>query len=204
MTSSRTEPGCPGICSTSRACARQPNGAPCDACARLVELFLADAPDVRRMAVRGCRGMACGIVVSLVQAQMLRHTLRRLRPLDHDRLDGLLQQLAVVDVGSSHHDAQRPASRPRRSRYVSCPVCRDPWGSGRQDPPKTRLAHGAVGTLPAPVHAAEFLAVFDQHGPQTLEHSLFDPALHRSMNRRVVAELPWQLVPLARRCASER
>jgi hypothetical protein len=50
--------------------------------------------------------------------------------------------------------------------------------------------------LPLPVHGPEFLAVFQQHGPKTRENSLGDPSLHRSMNRRVVAESPRQLLPL--------
>src|SRR5271165_2495237 len=40
---------------------------------------------------------------------MLRRFLRRLRPLDHDRLDRLFQQLRIVNVGAGDHNPHRPA-----------------------------------------------------------------------------------------------
>jgi len=52
-----------------------------------------------------------GIVIAFIQAQVLRRIVRRLRPIHHDRLDGLLQQLGVVDVGARHDHAQGAAVR---------------------------------------------------------------------------------------------
>jgi hypothetical protein len=49
------------------------------------------------------------IVVAGVQTQMLRFFLDRTRALDHDRLDRLLKQVMVIDVGRSDDDRQRPA-----------------------------------------------------------------------------------------------
>jgi hypothetical protein len=74
-----------------------------------VEFFLTDPPDVWRV-VRGSNHSVAGwVVVSLIQTQMLRVFLGGLRSVHHDRLDGLLQQLGVVHLGTSQRDSQRPA-----------------------------------------------------------------------------------------------
>jgi len=196
MTSLRTEPRYPGICSASRACVRRPNDAPCDACARSClsspRQFAGCAAYGRaKPPRRGPWGYRTPCPDTDVAAHapspwaVRRRSRRSFAPTVCSRECWLRPQPRPV-----------VRQRPRRSRCVSCPVCRDPWGSGRFDPPKTRLAHGAVGTLPLPVHGPEFLAVFEQHGPQKLENSPGDPSLHRSMNRRVVAESSRQLVPL--------
>src|SRR3954469_5787447 len=49
-------------------------------------LLLADPPDVRDVARVGRRRPTVGVVIPLVQAQVLLH-LRRVGALDHDRLD---------------------------------------------------------------------------------------------------------------------
>src|SRR5208282_1365926 len=196
MISLRTEPRCPGICSASRACARRPNGALCDACVPSCRAFPrrfagCAAYGHAKLPRRGPWGCRIPYPDTDVAARspsagvVRRRSSRSFAPTACSRERWLrLQPRPVVH------------QRPRRSRCVSCPVCRDPWGSGRFDPPKTRLAHGAVGTLPLPVHGPEFLAVFEQHGPKKPENSPGDPSLHGSMNRRVVAESPRQLVPL--------
>jgi hypothetical protein len=58
-------------------------------------------------------------------------------------------------------------------------------GSGLMRSPKTRLAHRAVGALPLPVDAPQFLAVLDQQGPDPLENAPGNPALHGAMKGRV-------------------
>src|SRR5208337_202184 len=87
--------------------------------------------------------------------------------------------------------------RHRQSGCVSCRFSPDPWGWGRCVPPKTRLAHEAVGRLPGPGHSVQTFAVSHQHAPDFIEDALDDPALHGAMNRRIIAELFGQMVPLA-------
>jgi len=103
--------------------------------------------------------------------------------------------LRMLWVKLSNRSAAR--RRPRQSGCVSYLVCRDPWGWGRRDPSKTRLAHGAVGTLPFPVQASQFLAVLHQHRPDALQDTPANPPLHSAVNAAVVAKLHRQLVPLA-------
>jgi hypothetical protein len=74
----------------------------------LVEFLFADTPNVRNIVILIRRGASCRIVIALIQAQVLRRIVRRLRPIHNDRLNGLSQQLAVVDVGTGHNHAQRP------------------------------------------------------------------------------------------------
>jgi hypothetical protein len=105
---------------------------------------------------------------------------------------------------TSHRERWHP-KRPRRavrhrlrqSRCASCRFCRDPWGLGRHDPPKTRLAHGRIGRLPVPVHTVKFFALLDEHTPDRKQHIAFNPTLKRAMHRTVTAEFAWQRVPLA-------
>jgi hypothetical protein len=75
----------------------------------LVELLLADSPDVRRVIIRFNRGMACWVIVPLVQTQVLRILCHRFRSVRHNRLDGLLQKFGVMHVGPGDHHPQRSA-----------------------------------------------------------------------------------------------
>src|SRR3954467_5988212 len=64
-------------------------------------------------------------------------------------------------------------------------------------PPEPGLAQHRVGTLPLPLHPAEFVALGDQHGPDLLHDAAFDPALEPVVDRALGAEPFGQLVPLA-------
>jgi len=57
--------------------------------------------------VRRQRGlMARGMIIALIQTELLRSLDRRLWPLDHDGLERLREQLRVVHVGSGDGHAQ--------------------------------------------------------------------------------------------------
>src|SRR5436305_5283796 len=85
----------------------------------------------------------------------------------------------------------------RRANCVLCRFSRDPWGSDRHDPPKTRLGHSAIGALPVPVDAAEVFAFFDQHGHDLLHDVVLVPALEPIMDRALSTKPRRQLIPLA-------
>src|SRR6516164_275692 len=89
--------------------------------------------------------------------------------------------------------------QPQRSGCVWCRSSRDPSGSVRQGPPKTRFTHCSVSTLPGPVDASKVFTILDQHGPDSFEDALGDPSLHRAVNGTVVAKPPRKLVPLTTR-----
>src|SRR3954451_7779206 len=64
-------------------------------------------------------------------------------------------------------------------------------------PPEPGLAQHRVGTLPLPLHPAEFVALGDQHRPDPLEDAALDPALEPVVDGALGAELPGELLPLA-------
>jgi len=64
-------------------------------------------------------------------------------------------------------------------------------------PPEPCFAHAAVGTLPLPVHLAEFLAFSDENRPNLLHHAVAIPTLEPTVDGGVVAELLGHVVPLA-------
>lgn len=76
-----------------------------------IEFLLTDARDVRCVLVIGRRLTPGGIVVSLVEAQVLRRVGCRLGTLDHDRVERLRQQLRVVDVRRGDDYRERAAVR---------------------------------------------------------------------------------------------
>ena len=106
-----------------------------------VQFLLANAPDVSLVSLRRHRLMTRRIVISLVQAQMLRSFIRVETP-HHNTLQGHIQQLGVVNVGSGHHHAQRPRCR-QAERFACCLPCLGPWDCGRPNLPKTGPAHVA-------------------------------------------------------------
>lgn len=78
--------------------------------ATLIQFLFADPPNVRDIVSFHRRGVSRGIVIAFVQTQMLRRVVRWLRPIHNNRLNGLSQQFAVVDVGARHDHAQRSAT----------------------------------------------------------------------------------------------
>ena len=71
--------------------------------------FLTDFADVRGITVLGCGLSARRVVVSLVQAQVLRRALGRYGTFHHNGFDGGFQELAVMDVRTVDHGTQRTA-----------------------------------------------------------------------------------------------
>lgn len=68
----------------------------------LVQLFLANAANVRQVTVHPCRRLGGGIVVTFVQTQMLRVPLGIGR-LDHDRFERVLKHLRIMNIGGHDH-----------------------------------------------------------------------------------------------------
>ena len=74
-------------------------------CAPSVPLLLPNAPDMRTVLVGGNGPVACGIVIPFVQAQVLRD----LGAPHYHAPQGRSQHFRVMDVGSSHRNAQGSA-----------------------------------------------------------------------------------------------
>jgi len=74
----------------------------------LIQLLLADSPDVRHIPKHLRRRLSAGRVVPLVQAQVLLVTVRIGR-LDHHGFQRVLKQHRIVDVGGRNHRGDRIA-----------------------------------------------------------------------------------------------
>src|SRR5512135_3163028 len=64
-------------------------------------------------------------------------------------------------------------------------------------PPEPGLAQHPVSRLPLPLHAAEFVALGDQHRPDLLEHASGSPPLEPAMDGALGTVALGELVPLA-------
>src|SRR3954452_22678935 len=64
-------------------------------------------------------------------------------------------------------------------------------------PPEPGLAQHRVGTLPLPLHTAEFVTLRDQDRPDLRDDTPLDPALEPVVDRALGAEPLGELVPLA-------
>ena len=87
--------------------------------------------------------------------------------------------------------------RPRQEGSSWFRVCPDPSGLAPFFAFESRFAQATVGGLPFPIHPAQLFTIANQTGPHRLEHTVADPPLKPTMNRTVVPEDLWQLVPLA-------
>jgi len=75
----------------------------------MIEFLLADAPDVRNVAVHQRSRFPGGIVEPLVQTQVLAMP-QRIGRLNHDRLKRVLQHHRVMPVGAGDADGDRIAA----------------------------------------------------------------------------------------------
>src|SRR5262249_840925 len=176
---------------------RPPRGPPPPPPPRLVPLgrvarppLLADLADVRGVAVVLGRLPPGRVVVPLVQAQVLRLLLRHVRPLDHHRLEGVRQQLAVVDVRPRDLHPQGPALALYEQAGLGAVLAAVRRVRAHRAPPKRalRIAPSAAcqrhSTPPSPSHSAASAA-------QTWRKT---PFWHQRENQRwAVESLPYSL-----------
>ena len=114
--------------------------------AAAVQLLLADPTDMRRVPTTHRRRMTGGVVIPLVQTQVLLLARRRPGFRCDNGLQCALQQFRIMHIGPGDHiPIPSGDRRPRRPpRFASPRLCLDPSGSCPRDPPKTRLAHVGV------------------------------------------------------------
>src|SRR5206468_2796914 len=200
MRSYRNAPESRGIWTANPTCAPRPNGVACAAgSASSAEQLLSP----RRSAVCAactcvswqphgrwdchilCRGTSAAAHPSSVRVAP-RRSLRSCAP-----------------VAWCHARSRRrwrcPTDHPvrRRSSCVWCRFFHGQWGFAQLCPPKTRLGHGAIGTLPIPMDAAEFFALGNQ-GRHDLGHdAVLVPALEPVMHGALGTKALRQFFPLA-------
>src|SRR5262249_3289071 len=104
----RTAPATHGTWRARPASARLPTGAPGGVFRRWPgRALLADAADVRHVAIHLHRAAPGWVVVGLVQAEVLGMLQGGLRPLHDDRFQGGRQELGVVNIRPGNHNGER-------------------------------------------------------------------------------------------------
>ena len=83
--------------------------------ARLVQFLFANTPDVRLVSGVSDGPVAGGIVIPLVQTQVL----GAFRPLHHYALQRRPEEFRIVDISSGHHYAQWPACRVDQDAFLA-------------------------------------------------------------------------------------
>jgi hypothetical protein len=74
--------------------------------ATFIPLFLTNSADVPLISISRNNLMPSGIVIGLVQTQVLGRLHSGIRPFHYDGLNGRRQKFGVMDVGSGHDYAQ--------------------------------------------------------------------------------------------------
>jgi site-specific DNA recombinase len=159
--------------------------------------LVADQGDVRVVVVVDAGTPSVIVVVSLVQAQVLRPALLDRRSLQHDGLDGRRKELGVRDVGPGHDDRQRAAVGLDQEGALHARLGAVGRVGADEVPPHPGLAHRRVGRLPLPVAPAQVLAGFLDQRPDPVEDLKLHPALERAVDRAIVRVFLGQAVPLA-------
>src|ERR1043166_4675441 len=172
-----------------------PGFVPLGPVARLV--FLADLPDVGGMSPRCRRLPSRGVVVALVQAQVLWSFRSRLGAVDYHGFNRRLQEFAVRNVGPVYEPSQRATLLLDQQAGLGAGFGTIRGVFAHLFSPEARFAHAAVGTLPFPVNVAEFVTLGDENRPNLLHHSVAVPALEPAVDRGVIAKLLGHVVPLA-------
>src|SRR5215210_9207398 len=165
-----------------------------------VLLLFSNASDMRLVVVALHHFPSGLFIVALLQAQMLRSLLGGFGTLHHDGgIQRGFKQLEVGYVGSGYHHRQRSSALgldEKGALHSFLPSTSVGLGPTR-GPPKTSLAHSALGGLPLEVHPTEFLALLDETLPDQIQHAKLDPPLEGPVYRGVVGELSsGQAVPL--------
>jgi len=160
-----------------------------------IQLFFTNPTDVRTVAVGRNGAVPRGIIIGLVQTQVLGRIGRGLRALDDDGLKRRLQELGVMNVGTSYHN-RKGAPCTRRAGSVSRRAWRGLSGWPLAGFLQPRFSHRGVRRLPCPVHSAQPGALALNQCPNLLENPHALPALESSVHRSEVGKLLGQMIPL--------
>ena len=130
---------------------------------RLVQFLFANTADMGLVSGVGGGFVAGGIVIPLVQAQVL----SALRPTHHYTLQRQPEEFRIVDIGSGHYHAQGPATPVDQDAFLAAgpaPVCEVASNSAPQKPAfpieqsadchaqftRSSSWHSSIGTAQAP------------------------------------------------------
>jgi hypothetical protein len=118
----------------------------------LAQLLFPNAANVARVVVLFYRRLTCGIVIALIQAQILWLRLGRLGSIYYNGFDRFIQQFRIMNIGSRQHDRKRTALSIRQNALFRT-VFASIGGVGADFiSTQARLAHGPIRRLPIPVH----------------------------------------------------
>ena len=163
-----------------------------------VELLLADPADVRDVSGVRAGRLAGGVVIPLVQTEVLRDGIG-VGARDHDRFDRLREELGVVDVRTGDRGREGPTVFLDQYALLGAHLgsVSGVWASRAAR--EAALAHRAVSGLPFPAHAAELLTLPDQVVPDLLQQPVRGEPLKPAVDGRARTEPLGQIVPLTPR-----
>ena len=167
-----------------------------------VQFLLANPANMWNVACCLCCGMACGVVIAFIEAQMLGSFCGRLRPRNDNGIQCLGQELGVMNIGTRNSDSKGSATGfSGKADFRSClaSIC---GVSSNFVATETSFAHSPIHSLPLPAYSVQFLTSFDQYGPNPFKDPVFTPSLKPAMGSAIICHLPGQVVPLYSRTNS--
>ena len=131
MASCRSAPVSPGTWTAAQGAFHHPPPRWVGLLARLVQFLFANTPDVRLVSGVGDGSVACGVVIPLVQAQVL----DTFWPVHHYALQRRPEEFRVVDISSGHHHAQWPAGPVDQDAFLASCLPTDRGIASNSAPP---------------------------------------------------------------------
>ena len=161
--------------------------------ARLVQFLFANTPDLRLVSGVGDGSVACGVVIPLVQAQVL----DAFRPVHPYALQRRLKEFRVVDISSGHHHAQWSADPVDQDAFLASCLPTVRGIASNSAPPKRAFPMEQSADCHSQSTPSNSRHSSIRAGPDTLNHATFDPTLEGPVDGAVIPQLPGQAVPLA-------
>ena len=162
------------------------------------QFLFADSPDMRLVSGFGDGLVAGGIVIPLVQAQVL----GTFRPAHHYALQTMLSSVGLRSFVSwtlapATATLSGPPSPVDQDAFLA--PCLPPVRgiASNSAPPKRAFPIEQSADCHSQFTPSQLPTFFDQHGPDTLQHPTLYPTLEGSVNGAVISQILGQVVPLA-------
>src|SRR5450755_3818887 len=152
--------------------------------------------NMRHMLMRPHRFIHDLVIIASVQAEMLWLFLGGSRACNHDALQGSLNQLHVIAVGTSNHHSQRHATSVTQLAAFGSPLAAiGGIGAGRGSCERG-FGHDPIHALPFPGNPFQFVIFLQSCLPDALKHALLLPEPKAIVDGGAGSQFPWQRIPL--------